>query len=145
MDIKSVVIVCVKIYKSVEQYTSKLIRETNRFTAITPSRYFELLDIFVERFGEHVEQTNTDVKKYVGGVEKITTMRAQITALSIQLDNDIPVLKKKKEVEEMMKDLQVKQNEVQGTRGNVQKRSKSASFEEHDLHWPVDNLKISRR
>ena len=58
-----------------------------------------ILNIFVDRFCEQVEQTNADIKKCVGGDENIMITRAQITELSNRLDNDIPVFEKKKEAE----------------------------------------------
>ena len=129
--IKSVVNVCVKMHKSVEEAAVMFLHEAKRFTACTPSRYFELLNTFVQRLSEEQARTSTDVKKYVGGVEKITTTRGQIEDLSQKLDRDIPVLEnKKKDVELMLKDLKVKQAEVEGTKIEVQKQSDVAEEEE---------------
>jgi len=131
--LKSVVNMCVRIYKSVEEASLRFLTETKRFTAVTPSRYFELLNSFVDRLSEQQSEIHEEIKKYDGGVEKIRTTRAQIEQLSQQLDRDIPMLEnKKKEVGLMLKDLQIKQVEVEATRQEVMEQSRIAEKEESE-------------
>ena len=128
--IKSLVNVCVQIHKSVEEEAKVFLAETKRFTACTPSRYFELLNNFVTRLTEQQRSTTESVTKYSGGVEKIVTTRAQIEELSKQLDRDIPMLQeKRKEVEQMLKDLEVKQTEVERIQVDVKAQSEVAEQE----------------
>ncbi|EAY20056.1 Dynein heavy chain family protein [Trichomonas vaginalis G3] len=130
-QVKSVVNVCVQIHKSVEEQAEAFLKETKRFTACTPSRYFDLLNTFVTKLAAQQVETKSQVQKYVGGVEKISTTQATIKELSVQLDHDIPVLEdKKKQVEEMMQQLQVRQGEVETTKQAVEKQSELAEIEE---------------
>ncbi|KAK8888098.1 hypothetical protein M9Y10_039159 [Tritrichomonas musculus] len=128
--INSIVKVCVQIHKSVEEASSQFLAETKRFTACTPSRYFELLSTFMRKLNSKQKETAESVTKYDGGVEKITTTRGQIELLSQQLDRDIPMLQqKRKEVEEMLKELEVKRTEVEKTRSEVKSQSLLAEEE----------------
>ena len=129
---KSIVSVCVKIHKSVERSSAQFFNETKRFTACTPSRYFELLSTFVKRVEQKQLQINQTIQNYENGVEKIESTRQQIQILSEQLDRDIPVLQeKRKEVEEMLKDLNVKKEEVEVNRQEVKAQSDLAEQEAH--------------
>ena len=128
--IKSIVNVCVQVHKSVESASLVFHNETKRFTACTPSRYFELLSTFKYRYEEKIKDTNTLINNYEGGVEKIRSTRQQIQLLSEQLDKDIPVLQqKRKEVEEMLQDLQIKKGEVERNRQEVKAQSEIAEAE----------------
>ena len=129
-SIDSVVNICVQIHKSVEEASANFLKETKRFTAVTPSRYFELINIFNSRLIEQEETNNSMIQKYSNGVDKIETTRGQIEELSRQLDRDIPILQAKRaEVEQMLKDLQVKQGEVEITRSEVKAQSEIAEKE----------------
>jgi hypothetical protein len=126
----AVVAVCVKIHKSVEEESARFFSETKRFTACTPSRYFELLSFFRSRLKTQHNRVATNIQKYSNGMEKINLTRAQIAELSERLDRDIPVLQQKRtQVEEMLKDLQIKQAEVEETRAEVRKQSEIAEVE----------------
>ncbi|OHT04040.1 Dynein heavy chain family protein [Tritrichomonas foetus] len=128
--LKSVVNVCVKIHKSVEDASQRFQNEAKRFTACTPSRYFELLSTFISRVDEKQLNTKELIENYEGGVEKIEATRQQIQALSEQLDRDIPVLEEKRtEVEEMLKDLHVKKGEVETKKQEVKAQSDIAEAE----------------
>lgn len=130
---KSLVNVCVQIHKSVEEEAKLFLTETKRFTACTPSRYFELLNIFVLRLGKQQQVTSESISKYSGGVEKIITTRSQIEELSRQLDRDIPMLQeKRKAVEEMLKELEIKQTEAEAIRVEVKAQSEVAEKEATD-------------
>ena len=128
--IDSVVNVCVQIHKSVEDASAKYLSETKRFTACTPSRYFELLTMFVKRLKIRQDKNEELVAKYSGGVEKIISTRSQVEELSHKLDRDIPMLQqKRKEVEVMLKELTVKQAEVEKTQASVKEQSEIAEKE----------------
>ena len=130
VSVEAVVSVCVKIHKSVEEESAKFLTETKRFTACTPSRYFELLNLFVERLKKQQAQTASSIQKYTNGVDQINETRKQIEELSQKLDRDIPVLQtKRQQVEEMLKDLRIKQGEVEETRVEVTKQSEIAEKE----------------
>jgi hypothetical protein len=92
----SVVAVCVKIHKSVEAESATFLSETKRFTACTPSKYFELLSLFSARLMIQQSRVATSVQKYSNGVDKINSTRERIAVLSDRLDRDIPVLEKKR-------------------------------------------------
>ena len=128
--INSVVNVCVQVHKSVEEAANKFLIETKRFTACTPSRYFELINTFVKRVKIQKQKNEELFNKYSGGVEKIVATRAQVEELSHKLDRDIPMLQqKRKEVESMLKELTVKQTEVEKTKAEVQAQSEVAKKE----------------
>ncbi|OHT09102.1 Dynein heavy chain family protein [Tritrichomonas foetus] len=128
--LKSVVNVCVQIHKSVEDAAKQFLQETKRFTACTPSRYFELLNTFVKRLKIQQKKNEELVTKYSGGVDKIVTTRSQVEELSHKLDRDIPMLQKKRqEVEIMLKELTVKQTEVEKTQAEVKAQSEVAEKE----------------
>ena len=128
--VESVVSVCVKIHKSVEEESTRFFQETKRFTACTPSRYFELIATFNSRLKEVQEQTHENITKYSNGVDKINATRTQIEDLSQKLDRDIPILtQKRQEVDEMLKNLTVKQAEVEKTKAEVQAQSEVAEAE----------------
>ena len=128
--ISSVVKVCVQIHKSVEDAAKQFLAETKRFTACTPSRYFELLSTFVMKLETQQKKTDESVSKYSGGVEKIMATREQIRLLSEQLDRDIPMLQEKRaEVEEMLKELDAKREDVEKTRAEVKYQSELAEEE----------------
>ncbi|EAY14826.1 Dynein heavy chain family protein [Trichomonas vaginalis G3] len=128
--IQNVVNVCVKIHKSVEEAAQKFLSETKRFTAVTPSRYFELINTFNTFLVHETEKNNELITKYTNGVDKIETTRTQILGLSQQLDRDIPILNKKQdEVQEMLKDLGAKQADVEKIREDVKKQSELAEAE----------------
>ncbi|OHT12762.1 Dynein heavy chain family protein [Tritrichomonas foetus] len=128
--LKAVVSVCVKIHKSVEKMASLFLKEQKRFTACTPSRYFELISTFISKLSEKRKTTTEDVKKYLNGVDKIKATRKQIEELSRQLDHDMPILQqKRKQVEEMLLDLQVKKGEVEDTQKQVKEQSQLAEVE----------------
>ncbi|KAK8861158.1 hypothetical protein M9Y10_012853 [Tritrichomonas musculus] len=130
VSVDSVVSVCVKIHKSVESESDRFFRETKRFTACTPSRYFELIASFNRRLLQQQHETEMNIQKYSNGVDKINATRTQIEGLSQKLDRDIPMLTKKRgEVEEMLKNLQVKQGEVEVTRTEVKQQSEIAEVE----------------
>ncbi|OHT05113.1 Dynein heavy chain family protein [Tritrichomonas foetus] len=130
ISVESVVSVCVKIHKSVEDEAQRFFQETKRFTACTPSRYFELLATFNRRLCSQQEETTINIQKYSNGVDKINATRAQIEELSQKLDRDIPMLTaKSQEVAEMLKNLQVKQGEVEQTRAEVKAQSEIAEVE----------------
>ena len=128
--VQSVVRVCVKVHKSVEDASVAFLKEHKRFTACTPSRYFELLSTFARRLQEN-QKTNTEtIKNYVTGIDKITTTREQIEGLRQQLDRDIPMLEQKRaEVAKMLIDLQTKQHEVEQTKAEVKEQSDLAEKE----------------
>ncbi|KAK8860630.1 hypothetical protein M9Y10_012295 [Tritrichomonas musculus] len=128
--IKSIVSVCVKIHKSVEDMAKKFLIETKRFTAVTPSRYFELLNTFISKLVSKQKFVSEQIKNYENGVTKITTTRNQIESMSKQLDHDIPILQKtRNDVEKVLQDLTVKRNEVEETRKEVQGKSEIAEKE----------------
>ena len=128
--VKSIVTVCVKIHKSVEKMAKKFFKETKRFTAVTPSRYFELLTTFSSKLAKKKKESAEQIKNYENGVTKITSTRTQIELMSKQLDHDIPILQKTREdVEKMLQDLTVKRGEVEETRKEVQGKSEIAEKE----------------
>jgi hypothetical protein len=128
--IKSLVNVYVAIHKSVEEEAKAFLAEAKRFTACTPSRYFELLNVFVSWLNQQQKMTSDSITKYSGGVEKIITTRAQIEELSRQFDRDIPMLERKRqEVEAMLGELEVKQTEVEAIRADVKAQSEVAEQE----------------
>ena len=130
VSVDSVVSVCVKIHKSVESESDRFFRETKRFTACTPSRYFELIASFNRRLLQQQHETEMNIQKYSNGVDKINATRTQIEGLSQKLDRDIPMLTKKRgEVEEMLKNLQVKQADVEVIRTEVKQQSEIAEVE----------------
>jgi hypothetical protein len=127
---ESIVRVCVNVHASVEAASALFLKEQKRFTACTPSRYFELLSTFIRRLKYVSRTTEETIRNYVGGIDKIQATRTQIEALSKQLDRDIPMLQqKRKEVEEMLVDLQAKQGEVEDTRAQVKEQSEAAELE----------------
>ena len=129
-NVEQIVSVCVNIHKSVEGFAARFLKETKRFTSVTPSRYFELLTTFNTKMIEKQTETNELISKYEGGVEKIVSTRAQIQTMSEQLDRDIPVLQKTRaEVEEMLQNLTVNRAEVEQTRKEVQTKSEIAEKE----------------
>jgi len=131
--INSIVNVCVHIHKSVENHSIQFLSDTKRFSAVTPSRFFELLDTFDTRVIEQEQSSTQLLRKYTNGVEKIRTTRSQIEELSKQLDRDIPMLEKKKaEVAAMLSDLTIKQNEVEQTRESVKQQSDIAEKEAYE-------------
>ena len=128
--IESIVSVCVQIHKSVEGESQRFLKETKRFTAVTPSRYFELLSTLIKKFKAKSDENANGIRDYENGVEKIISTRTQIQAMSEQLDRDIPVLQQTRaEVEQMMKELTVKRGEVEETRREVQGKSEIAERE----------------
>ena len=127
---KSLVSVCVSIHKSVEEIASRFLKETKRFTSVTPSRYFELLNTFNSKLSKKTAENEELINKYSNGVEQILTTRKQIDEMSKQLNTDIPVLEKtKKEVEEFLKELKIKSEEVEETRREVQGKREIAEAE----------------
>ncbi|OHT17559.1 Dynein heavy chain family protein [Tritrichomonas foetus] len=128
--VRSIVSVCVKVHKSVEEIATKFFKETKRFTAVTPSRYFELLTTFNSKLVKKQRENAEQIKNYENGVTKITTTRTQIESMSKQLDHDIPILQKTRgDVEKMLQDLTVKRGEVEETRKEVQGKSEIAEKE----------------
>ena len=125
-----IVNVCVKIHKSVEKMALLFLKEQKRFTACTPSRYFELISTFIRRLSEKRKETSVNITKYKNGVDQIKATRVQIEELSKLLDRDIPMLQQKRQqVEEMLLDLQQKRGEVEDTRAQVQEQSQLAEIE----------------
>ena len=128
--INSIVNVCVKIHKSVEEAAKRFEKETKRFTACTPSRYFELINTFNTKLVQETESNNLLIQKYSNGVDKIEATRNQIEGLSKQLDHDIPILEQKqKEVQDMLEDLSIKQADVEEVRKEVKGQSEVAEKE----------------
>ena len=128
--IESVVKACVRIHKYVENMSTKFFQETKRFTAVTPSKYFELIQTFKRKLELKENSTMKLVEKYENGVEKIKITRASITTMSKQLDIDIPVLQKTRgEVKLMLGKLHVKQDEVEENRAEVKAKSDIAAKE----------------
>jgi hypothetical protein len=84
--VHSIVTACVKIHKSVEEMSQRFLKETKRFTACTPSRYFELLTTFQRKLKKKEKETTELIEKYENGCEKIKVTRAQIQTMSEQLD-----------------------------------------------------------
>ena len=81
-NLKSVVSVCVDIHKSVEKFAEKFMKETKRFTAITPSRYFELLTTFNSKLKKKQVENDELISKYSNGVDPILKTRKQIDEMS---------------------------------------------------------------
>ena len=126
----SIVNAFVKMHKSVESMSTLYYKEQKRFTACTPSRYFELISTFVHLLDEKRKSTREDISKYKNGVSKIKATRRQVQELGKQLDRDIPMLQeKRKEVKEMLHDLQVKKVEVEETQRQVKEQSQLAEIE----------------
>ena len=118
--IPSIVSVIVKMHKYMEEVAVKFMKDTKRFTAITPSRYFELLNMFSTKLAQKKQTQQEQITKYANGVEQIKSTREQIQTMSEQLDRDIPILQKtRKECEEMLEQLKVKSAEVEETRKEV--------------------------
>jgi hypothetical protein len=129
-NLAAIVSVCVRIHKSVEVFAERFLKETKRFTSVTPSRYFELLNTFNTKLVKKLTETEELCKKYENGVEKIVSTRAQIQLMSDQLDRDIPVLEKTRgEVASMLQDLHVNQSKVEETRKDIQAKSEVAEKE----------------
>ncbi|EAY07015.1 Dynein heavy chain family protein [Trichomonas vaginalis G3] len=127
---KKIVSFCVRAHKSVEATSAKYLAEKKRYTAITPSRFFDLLKLFMQRLENQISQTEQKVKDFDSGIEKIEKTRNQIQELSKQLDIDIPILKnKQKNVEDLIKDLQKKQADVEQTRTAIKEQSEKAEVE----------------
>ena len=128
--VDSIVTSCVDIHKSVELWSSKYLKETKRFTAVTPSRYFELLSTFVQKYVKNLEETNQKIKDYESGVEKIKVTRAQIEELSIQLDREIPLLEKtRSEVKGLLDQLKDKRKDAEKMKRKVEDQSRNAEKE----------------
>ncbi|KAK8896419.1 hypothetical protein M9Y10_014318 [Tritrichomonas musculus] len=128
--VDSVVHSCVKIHKIVEKQADKYLKATKRFTAVTPSKYFELIQLFIVKLKKKEKETIELIKKYENGVEKIKTTRGSIETMSKQLDIDIPILQKtRSEVKLMLGELKVKQEEVEDNRAQVQEQSDIAEKE----------------
>ncbi|OHS98393.1 Dynein heavy chain family protein [Tritrichomonas foetus] len=128
--VHSIVTVCVKIHKSVEEWSTKFFKETKRFTAVTPSRYFELLSTFHRKLVKKQLETAQQIRDYESGVDKIKSTRNQIEQMSIQLDKEIPLLEKtKNEVKTLLAELEVKKEEVEQMKVKVEEQSKSAEKE----------------
>ncbi|OHT13633.1 Dynein heavy chain family protein [Tritrichomonas foetus] len=128
--VDSVVQSFVKIHKFVEHEASKYLSTTKRFTAVTPSKYFELIQTFKIKLKKKQRQTIELIKKYENGVEKIKTTRASISTMSHQLDTDIPKLQKTRgEVKLMLGELQVQQEEVEENKAEVKEKSIIAAKE----------------
>ncbi|EAY21612.1 Dynein heavy chain family protein [Trichomonas vaginalis G3] len=129
-NIKSIITVLVKMHKSVEGIADRFLKETKRFTAVTPSRYFELLATFSANLSQKGQETGNLINNYEGGVEKIKTTREQIQQMSKELDQNIPVLKKTRaECEHMLEELKVKSAEVEETRKEVEGQRENAEKE----------------
>ncbi|OHT16390.1 Dynein heavy chain family protein [Tritrichomonas foetus] len=129
-NLKSIVSVCVNIHKSVEKYANRFLKETKRFTSVTPSRYFELLNTFNAKLKKKNLENEELINKYSNGVEQIKTTRTQIDEMSQELNRDIPILEKTQgEVEQFLSELNVKSKEVEETRKEVQGKSEIAEAE----------------
>ena len=129
-NLKSIVSVCVNIHKSVEKFADKFMKDTKRFTAITPSRYFELLTTFNSKLKKKQVENEELINKYSNGVDQILTTRKQIDEMSKQLNTDIPILQKtRSEVEAFLGELNVKSAEVEATKKEVQGKSEIAEAE----------------
>ncbi|EAY14656.1 Dynein heavy chain family protein [Trichomonas vaginalis G3] len=128
--IDSVISIMVNIHKSADDFASKFIKETKRYNAVTPSRFFELLQTFTNRLLSSQDSNSQNLKNYTQGIEKIKSTQAQIATMREQLDRDIPILRKtEKEVIEMLKELSVKSAECEATQKEVKEQSDIAEKE----------------
>jgi len=127
---ESVVSICVRIHRSVEEFASRFFKETKRFTAVTPARYFDLLNSLRNKFERKKKDNHKATLDYANGIEKIKTTQVQISRMREQLDRDIPVLQKMEaEVETILEELHVKRAEVEVTKEEVLRKSEIAAVE----------------
>ncbi|KAK8866475.1 hypothetical protein M9Y10_009438 [Tritrichomonas musculus] len=128
--VTSIITVCVKIHKSVEDWSKTFLKETKRYTAVTPSRYFEFLQTFLKKLSKKQLETAQQIRDYQNGYSKIKVTRSQIEEMSVKLDHEIPLLEKtKKEVATMLEELKVKREEVEEMKKKVEEQSKEAEKE----------------
>ena len=128
--IKRVISIIVNMHKSAEGFAAQFIKETKRFNAVTPSRFFELLNTFSQRLESAQAENAKSIIDYSNGIEKIKSTQVQIAAMREQLDRDIPILQKTSdEVNEVLKELNVKSEECEKTQNEVRAQSEIAEKE----------------
>jgi hypothetical protein len=73
---------CVAMHRSVEDRMIKILAETKRLVAITPSGYFKLLPVFQTQIEQHRQANAAQIAHYKTDVETIQTALRHIAQMS---------------------------------------------------------------
>ncbi|CAJ1432851.1 unnamed protein product [Effrenium voratum] len=114
-------------HMSVETASKQFLDRNKRHVYITPTSYLELLNSFINVLSTKRKQVGTQQKRYKVGLEKIGDAEAQVSGLQQTLVEKKPVLEKtQKEVEEMMKVIEVDKAAAQEVSTKVAKEEAEA-------------------
>ena len=120
--------VCRGIHQSVAAASIKFLNEQDRFNAVTPTSYLELLASYQKLMKERKAEVGPNRQRFVVGLEKLADATVQVEKLQEDIVKLQPVLvKTSAEVDEMMVNISADREEADKTKAIVETQEAEAN------------------